>query len=113
MRSARMACVLSFVLTGLGIADLARAQIPGVPDAPRPGGSWNADGSHRVPPRDKRADMRRPHPGEPGGSGMPVEGRPVGADFDEQRTFDGHMTPDERRLLRQHIEDAVRELYHH
>jgi hypothetical protein len=24
---------------------------------------------------------------------------------------DGHMTPDERRLLRQHIEDAVRELY--
>jgi hypothetical protein len=30
--------------------------------------------------------------------------------FDEQRT-DGHMTPEERRLLRQHIEDAVRELY--
>jgi hypothetical protein len=28
---------------------------------------------------------------------------------DHQR--DGHMTPDERRLLRQHIEDAVRELY--
>lgn len=28
---------------------------------------------------------------------------------DRQR--DGHMTPDERRLLRQHIEDAVRELY--
>ncbi len=28
---------------------------------------------------------------------------------DRQR--DGHMTPDERRMLRQHIEDAVRELY--
>jgi hypothetical protein len=28
---------------------------------------------------------------------------------DHQR--DGHMTPEERRLLRQHIEDAVRELY--
>lgn len=27
------------------------------------------------------------------------------------RQRDGHMTPDERRLLRQHIEDAVRELY--
>ena len=29
----------------------------------------------------------------------------------EERQRDGHMTPDERRLLRQHIEDAVRELY--
>ncbi len=28
---------------------------------------------------------------------------------DRQRS--GHMTPEERRLLRQHIEDAVRELY--
>ncbi len=28
-----------------------------------------------------------------------------------ERQRDGHMTPDERRLLRQHIEDAVRELY--
>jgi hypothetical protein len=31
-------------------------------------------------------------------------------DFDTTQR-DGHMTPDERRLLRQHIEDAVRELY--
>ncbi|WJF89025.1 hypothetical protein QS306_07650 [Paraburkholderia bonniea] len=29
----------------------------------------------------------------------------------ETRSRDGHMTPDERRLLRQHIEEAVRELY--
>jgi hypothetical protein len=29
----------------------------------------------------------------------------------DQRRRDGHMTADERRLLRQHIEDAVRELY--
>lgn len=28
-----------------------------------------------------------------------------------ERQRDGHMTADERRLLRQHIEDAVRELY--
>lgn len=28
-----------------------------------------------------------------------------------ERQRDGHMTPEERRLLRQHIEDAVRELY--
>lgn len=29
----------------------------------------------------------------------------------EEHQRDGHMTPEERRLLRQHIEDAVRELY--
>jgi len=34
----------------------------------------------------------------------------VPPDLDQQRR-DGHMTPEERRLLRQHIEDAVRELY--
>ena len=32
------------------------------------------------------------------------------AEFSD-RQRDGHMTPEERRLLRQHIEDAVRELY--
>ncbi|WP_258187729.1 hypothetical protein [Trinickia symbiotica] len=31
-------------------------------------------------------------------------------DFDTTQR-DGHMTPEERHLLRQHIEDAVRELY--
>lgn len=35
---------------------------------------------------------------------------PVPPDLDQRRR-DGHMTPEERRLLRQHIEDAVRELY--
>jgi hypothetical protein len=34
----------------------------------------------------------------------------IPSDLDQHRR-DGHMTPDERRLLRQHIEDAVRELY--
>jgi len=37
-------------------------------------------------------------------------GKPAMPDLDQRRR-DGHMTPDERRLLRQHIEDAVRELY--
>ena len=35
---------------------------------------------------------------------------PVPPEISERR-IDGHMNPDERRLLRQHIEDAVRELY--
>lgn len=30
-----------------------------------------------------------------------------------RRDHGGHMTPEDRRLLRQHIEDAVRELYSH
>ena len=29
------------------------------------------------------------------------------------RRPNGHMSPDDRRLLRQHIQDAVRELYSH
>jgi hypothetical protein len=35
---------------------------------------------------------------------------PVPPEISERR-HDGHMSPDERRQLRQHIEDAVRELY--
>jgi hypothetical protein len=35
---------------------------------------------------------------------------PVPPEISERR-HDGHMSPEERRLLRQHIEDAVRELY--
>lgn len=27
--------------------------------------------------------------------------------------LEGHMSPEDRRLLRQHIEDAVKELYNH
>jgi hypothetical protein len=40
----------------------------------------------------------------------PIVRTAVPPDLDQRRR-DGHMTPEERRLLRQHIEDAVRELY--
>ncbi|WP_323072377.1 hypothetical protein IHE33_06895 [Mycetohabitans endofungorum] len=40
-----------------------------------------------------------------------ADGSAVPTEFDQQRRRDGRMTPEERRLLRQHIEDAVRELY--
>ena len=54
------------------------------------------------PPRENPAPASAPAPT------MRTASSP--AEFsDHQR--DGHMTPDERRLLRQHIEDAVRELY--
>lgn len=40
----------------------------------------------------------------------PPAADPVPAELDQRRR-DGHMTPEERHLLRQHIEDAARELY--
>lgn len=72
------------------------------------------------PPVDKAASARAPRSGNSKASrGDPTIEHPasdvmlrtaVPPDLDERRR-DGHMTPDERRLLRQHIEDAVRDLY--
>ncbi|MEA3120152.1 MAG: hypothetical protein QOI13_3422 [Paraburkholderia sp.] len=45
-----------------------------------------------------------------GAASTPVVRTTTLLDFDTTQR-DGHLTPDERRLLRQHIEDAVRELY--
>jgi hypothetical protein len=65
----------------------------------------------RVPRYRGAKPYRQPH--------NPIEDHPasdvmmrtaVPPDLDQRRR-DGHMTPEERRLLRQHIEDAVRELY--
>jgi len=60
--------------------------------------------THRryLPPRENPAAASAPAPI------MRTASSP--AEFSEHQR-DGHMTPDERRLLRQHIEDAVRELY--
>ncbi|RQH07372.1 hypothetical protein [Paraburkholderia dinghuensis] len=71
-------------------------------DRPRPishsaGYKPSAQRSHNDPPGRPASD---PNPRTPG----------VPPDLDERRR-DGHMTPEERHLLRQHIEDAVRELY--
>lgn len=62
---------------------------------------------HRYLPR-QRAPLANPAP--PAASAPIVRTGSMPGEFsDHQR--DGHMTADERRLLRQHIEDAVRELY--
>jgi hypothetical protein len=55
-----------------------------------------------------RANHRNPAPNHPASDVMLRTAVPPDLD---QRRRDGHMTPEERRLLRQHIEDAVRELY--
>jgi hypothetical protein len=60
----------------------------------------------------------RPNPGSRNRISLPLtRAVPIPApvvmappELDERRR-DGHMTPEERKLLRQHIEDAARELY--
>ncbi|NPT58104.1 hypothetical protein [Paraburkholderia elongata] len=63
--------------------------------------SVNSRANHRNPTNDHNFDR-------PASDAMLRTAVPPDLD---QRRRDGHMTPDERRLLRQHIEDAVRELY--
>lgn len=59
-------------------------------------------------PRQGKANRHDPSTDHPASDVMLRTAVPPDLD---QRRRDGHMTPDERRLLRQHIEDAVRELY--
>ncbi|OAJ54065.1 hypothetical protein A6V36_28030 [Paraburkholderia ginsengiterrae] len=81
-------------------------------------GSLGPTPAHAQPSADRAASERVPKPGKINRHN-PTTDRPasdvmlrtaVPPDLDQRRR-DGHMTPDERRLLRQHIEDAVRELY--
>lgn len=50
------------------------------------------------------------HPRAASAASAPIVRTNTPFDFGTQQR-DGHLTPEERRLLRQHIEDAVRELY--
>ncbi|MGS0892309.1 hypothetical protein ACVBGC_07090 [Burkholderia stagnalis] len=91
MRSARIALMLTIALAGPYASNFAYAQRPeqGVPSRKLPRG--------KAPQPDRAADLA-------------ARSAAVPPDL-EQRRRDGHMTPEERHLLRQHIEDAVRELY--
>jgi hypothetical protein len=67
--------------------------------------------SERVPKSaNSRANRRNPNTNNDSPASDVMLRTAVPPDLDQRRR-DGHMTPDERRLLRQHIEDAVRELY--
>ncbi|MFM0625366.1 hypothetical protein [Paraburkholderia xenovorans] len=81
-------------------------------------GSLGPTLAHAQPSADRAASAHAPKQGKPNRHD-PKTDHPasdvmlrtaVPPDLDQRRR-DGHMTPDERRLLRQHIEDAVRELY--
>ncbi|PAJ80294.1 hypothetical protein [Burkholderia ubonensis] len=90
MRSARIALMLTIALAGPCASNFAYAQ------RPEPGASSRKLLRGKAAQQADRADA--------------VARSAVPPDL-EQRRRDGHMTPEERHLLRQHIEDAVRELY--
>jgi len=58
----------------------------------------------------RRAAPHSQHPRAASAASAPIVRTNTPFDFGGQQR-DGHLTPEERRLLRQHIEDAVRELY--
>lgn len=93
MRSARIALMLTIALAGPYASNFAYAQHP------------EQGALSRKPPRGKIAQQ-----GDRGADLAAARSAAVPPDL-EQRRRDGHMTPEERHLLRQHIEDAVRELY--
>ncbi|WP_175718043.1 hypothetical protein [Burkholderia anthina] len=90
MRSARIALMLTIALAGPYASNFAYAQRPEQ-------GAWSRK-------------MQRGKASQPEHAGDTAARSAVPPDL-EQRRRDGHMTPEERHLLRQHIEDAVRELY--
>jgi len=98
--------MLALALAGGVVAALKSVPAQAQPSADR---YENAQSPARAP--GARSTMRRvrsdsiPHPASD------LNQRPAVPPDLDQRRRDGHMTPDERRLLRQHIEDAVRELY--
>lgn len=67
-----------------------------------------AASEHALHPGSGRANRHNPSVDHPASDVILRTAVPPDLD---QRRRDGHMTPEERRLLRQHIEDAVRELY--
>lgn len=82
-----------------------------------------ADAHAQPPQRERRADQSHlsrpfrhrylPQQSLPASAPAPASIVRTASSPDEfgEHQRDGHMTVDERRLLRQHIEDAVRELY--
>lgn len=103
MRSTKIALLLTVVFAGFFASNVACAQRfeKGVPPHREQRGRPMHERPHPHP---------HPHPGFAEHPSEAAARSAVPPDL-EQRRWDGHMTPEERHLLRQHIEDAVRELY--
>lgn len=98
------------VMIGLASATAIAAILSPVPSYAQPFGARPE--STRSAVRSSARSMYRLRGNAPAGRNAPEPASrdAVPPDLDQRRR-DGHMTPEERRLLRQHIEDAVRELY--
>ena len=102
MRHTMIALALA---SGVVVAlEAAPACAQSFPDGPRASDTYTRRAGAKPPARKARNDM----PARPASD--ITQRTAVPPDLDQRRR-DGHMTPEERRLLRQHIEDAVRELY--
>lgn len=98
--------MLALALAGGVVAALESASVLAQPFADRSENSQSGARSPGGKPSIRRVRSDQiPHPASD------INQRPAVPPDLDQRRRDGHMTPDERRLLRQHIEDAVRELY--
>ncbi|PMS10712.1 hypothetical protein FNF07_02355 [Trinickia caryophylli] len=99
MRAQVFAIAIAGALVGtVGSLDV-EAQTPQRRGAPEP---------HPSVPARRNAAAQRQHGAS--AASAPIVRTNTLLDFDSQQR-DGHLTPEERRLLRQHIEDAVREIY--
>ena len=104
MRARIVAVAIAGAVASLIVAADARAQAPQRERRVEHSHRFRPYGHRYLPPEPAPAA----HPAAPAAPVMRTASSPE--EFgDHQR--DGHMTPEERRLLRQHIEDAVRELY--
>ena len=106
MRARIAAVAIAGTVASLVVAAHAQAQPPlhdRGPDASRPFRSFH----HRYLPSQNAAHSM-PASAPPPTPIVRTASSP--AEYGEHQR-DGHMTVEERRLLRQHIEDAVRELY--
>jgi hypothetical protein len=95
--------VIALAVAGTIAGSLAPTLAHAQPSADR------AASEHASRPANPRANRRNASNAERPASDAMLR-TAIPSDLDQHRR-DGYMTPDERRLLRQHIEDAVRELY--
>ena len=108
MRVRIAAVAIAGAVASVVVAADARAQAPSRERQVERSHSFHPS-HHRYLPAESSPAQSAPHP-------APLNAPPIVRTASSPDEFgdhqrDGHMTPDERRLLRQHIEDAVRELY--
>lgn len=102
---------MHLVMIGLAVASAIAAALQATPAFAQPSGANRLENPN-PPARGQNAKALHQLKGDaPDHPASDLATRTAVPPDLDQRRRDGHMTPEERRLLRQHIEDAVRELY--